>query len=55
MQAKLEKMLSQKLKETKDIFMPADNYMKHYNYTYDNKDSLRPASYFSELSANRSN
>ena len=55
LQARLEKMLSQKLKETKDAFLPADDYMKLYNYTYDHKDSLRPVSYYSELSPNRSN
>jgi arylsulfatase A-like enzyme len=51
LQARLEKMLSQKLKETKDTFLPADDYMKIYNYTYDNQDSLRPAAYYTELSA----
>jgi hypothetical protein len=48
LQAKLEAKLSQKLKETGDEFLPADSYMKLWNYNYDNKDSLRPPSYYTE-------
>lgn len=49
LQASLETRLSEKLKKNKDQFLPADEYMKLWNYTYDNKDSLRPQSYYSEL------
>ncbi len=48
-QAELEAKLTQKLKETNDDFQPADVYMKRWNYTYDHKDSLRPATYYAEL------
>jgi len=49
LQQKLEATLTQKLKETNDQFLPADTYMKLWNYNYDNKDSLRPPSYYVEL------
>jgi arylsulfatase A-like enzyme len=48
-QRKLDKVLQQKLKATHDDFLPADEYMKMWNYRYDRKDSLRPATYYSEL------
>lgn len=49
LQKQLNAVLEQKLKETKDEFLPADEYMKRYNYTYDMKDSLRPQSYYAEI------
>lgn len=49
LQQKLETTLAQKLKETNDQFLPADSYMKLWKYNYDNKDSLRPPSYYAEL------
>jgi arylsulfatase A-like enzyme len=49
LQASLEATLSKKLKENNDQFLPADAYMKLWNYTYDNKDSLRPQSYYAEM------
>lgn len=49
LQRSLEAALSEKLKENNDRFLPADAYMKLWNYTYDHKDSLRPPSYYAEL------
>jgi arylsulfatase A-like enzyme len=49
LQKKLEAALARKLKETQDSFLPADSYMKKWNYQYDDKDSLRPPSYYTEL------
>jgi len=49
LQGELEARLFKKLKEIDDDFQPADVYMKRWNYNYDNKDSLRPASYYMEL------
>jgi len=46
LQAKLEKLLQKKLKTTKDTFLPADVYMKQWNYTYDYNDSIRPVDYY---------
>ncbi|CAN5920058.1 hypothetical protein BH24BAC1_BH24BAC1_15920 [soil metagenome] len=48
-QARLEAMLQQKLKDTNDSFLPADEYMTKWKYRYDGNDSLRPASYYSAL------
>lgn len=45
----LDRQLNDFLKEHKDEFLPADEYMKRWNYTYDNKDSLRPPSYYEDL------
>lgn len=49
LQDELEAMLQQKLRATQDDFLPADAYMKKWNYRYDFEDSLRPASYYSDL------
>jgi arylsulfatase A-like enzyme len=49
LQKKLETTLTTKLRTTHDEFLPADSYMQRWNYYYDNKDSLRPASYYREL------
>ncbi|WP_149241803.1 sulfatase [Dyadobacter sp. 32] len=48
-QQQLEATLLKKLKETNDQFLPADAYMKLWNYNYDNRDSLRPQSYYTGL------
>ena len=45
----LEATISKKLKENNNQFLPADAYMKLWNYTYDHKDCLRPPSYYAEL------
>ncbi len=47
----LDDKLNRILKKTNDEFLPADDYMKKWNYTYDNKDSLRPPAYYQELTA----
>jgi arylsulfatase A-like enzyme len=52
LQIKLESLLRQKLAETKDDFLPADAYMKKWNYRYDYTDSLRPPGYFSGKNLN---
>lgn len=44
-QAELENVLQQKLKAIGDEFLPADDYMKQWNYRYDRDDSLRSADY----------
>ncbi len=49
LQAGLENTLADKLKERGDRFRPADEYMELWNYNYDHKDSLRPASYYQEI------
>ncbi len=49
LQSEMETLLRQKLTATHDDFLPADEYMKKWNYRYDFEDSLRPASYYSEL------
>lgn len=49
LQQSLELTLAKKLKKNNDTFLPADSYMKLWNYTYDHKDSLRPPSYYAEL------
>ncbi len=41
----LEELLNQKLAKTKDRFLPADEYMKQWNYRYDYTDSVRPSGY----------
>ncbi|WP_353718801.1 sulfatase [Dyadobacter sp. 676] len=48
-QSELEAKLTKMLKDIDDDFQPADVYMKRWNYNYDHKDSLRPASYYEEL------
>ena len=40
-QRKLEKLLSQKLKETKDEFLPGPEYMAMWNYTWDGTDGQK--------------
>ncbi|SFB17625.1 sulfatase family protein [Algoriphagus aquimarinus] len=45
LQSKLDGVLRQKLAETNDTFLPADEYMTQWNYLYDMKDSLRAANY----------
>lgn len=45
LQARMEKVLQSKLKQTKDKFMPADYYMTQWNYLYDSSDSLRTEDY----------
>lgn len=41
----LDGVLTEKLADTGDEFLPADTYMRRFNYLYDRKDSLRPANY----------
>lgn len=48
-QANLDKQLQQKLTATHDAFLPADEHMRQWKYRYDFDDSLRPASYYSQL------
>lgn len=50
-QRDLDQKLTALLSKTKDEFLPADDYMKKWNYTYDNKDSLRPPAYYEELAS----
>jgi len=45
LQNDLEKVLQAKLKERKDEFLPADEYMTNWDYLYDRADSIRPANY----------
>lgn len=45
LQGQLEVILQAKLREVKDEFLPADAYMKKWNYLYDRNDSLRPIDY----------
>jgi arylsulfatase A-like enzyme len=45
----LDQQLNKILRKTNDRFLPADEYMRLWNYTYDDTDSLRPASYYQEL------
>lgn len=45
LQNSMEKILSSKLKQTKDEFLPADYYMTKWNYLYDHKDSIRSPNY----------
>ena len=40
-QADLENQLQQKLNKNKDEFQPGSYYMKLWNYTWDNNDSLK--------------
>ncbi len=40
-QAELEKMLQQKLKETNDEFLPGPKYMAMWNYTWDGSDGRK--------------
>lgn len=44
-QNELEGILQAKLREVKDEFLPADEYMTMWNYLYDRTDSLRPNDY----------
>ncbi len=46
LQQQMEVLLKKKLNKTKDKFLPADEYMKQWNYRYDYTDSLRPADYY---------
>lgn len=46
---KMNQLLAQKLKETGDTFLPADEYMKKWNYRYDYDDSVRNESYYQNL------
>ncbi|MDN3688625.1 sulfatase family protein [Cyclobacterium jeungdonense] len=41
----LDRLLSEKLEATGDKFLPADEYMKQWNYLYDRDDSLRAENY----------
>jgi arylsulfatase A-like enzyme len=41
----MDGVLAKKLAETSDEFLPADTYMRRFNYLYDRNDSLRPANY----------
>ncbi len=41
----LDGVLNKKLADTSDEFLPADTYMRRFNYLYDRNDSLRPANY----------
>ncbi|WP_158860429.1 sulfatase family protein [Lunatibacter salilacus] len=41
----LDGVLAKKLAETSDEFLPADAYMRRFNYLYDRNDSIRPANY----------
>ena len=50
-QGELDQMLQQKLDAVHDKFLPADEYMKQWNYRYDLEDSLRSADYYSERSS----
>lgn len=45
----LDGKLGKILARTGDEFLPADEYMKKWNYTYDGNDSLRPPVYYEEL------
>ncbi|MDF2157651.1 sulfatase [Algoriphagus sp. CAU 1675] len=45
LQDRMEKVLKAKLRQTKDEFLPADDYMTQWNYLYDNRDSLRNENY----------
>lgn len=48
-QQELEQVLRQKLGAVQDAFLPADAYMKQWNYRYDLEDSLRSADYYTNL------
>ena len=48
-QGELDQMLQQKLDAVHDAFLPADEYMKQWNYRYDLEDSLRPTDYYTAL------
>ena len=41
-QADLENQLQKLLQETNDDFLPANDYMKMWNYTWDRNDSIKP-------------
>jgi hypothetical protein len=41
----LDDLLTAKLEVTNDEFLPADEYMKKWNYLYDRNDSLRKENY----------
>lgn len=45
----LDRQLRKILRKTNDEFLPADDYMKKWNYTYDGKDSLRPPAYWEDV------
>lgn len=49
LKSSLDQQLNEFLTRQKDEFLPADEYMTQWNYTYDNKDSLRPQAYYEEL------
>ena len=49
-QTRLDKRLTTELRQRKDAFLPADAYMKQWNYRYDEGDSLRPAAYYKNRS-----
>jgi arylsulfatase A-like enzyme len=49
LKTELDHKLDEILQETKDDFLPADEYMKKWDYTYDGNDSLRPAAYYEDL------
>jgi arylsulfatase A-like enzyme len=54
LQKKMEAILQRKLKETRDEFLPADDYMAKWNYRYDFDDSLgRDEAYFQKVKALR--
>lgn len=40
--SRLDGLLTEQLKKTNDLFLPADDVMKEWNYHYDFNDSLRP-------------
>lgn len=48
LQGQLEVILQAKLREVKDEFLPADEYMKKWNYLYDRSDSLRAIDYLDQ-------
>ncbi|HXH99616.1 MAG TPA: sulfatase [Sphingobacteriaceae bacterium] len=53
LQKEMETLLRQKLKDTNDTFLPADEYMKQWKYRYDYDDSIRPATYYTDLKFKR--
>ena len=49
LQIRLDKRLKRELRQRNDRFAPADVYMKQWNYIYDDKDSLRPVTYYRNI------
>lgn len=45
LQNQMDAILMDKLKETNDTFLPADDYMTQWNYLYDSQDSVRKPNY----------